>query len=222
MISVKKLYLRYVREYYALSGIDLEIEKGQKTAFVGKNGSGKTTLLRVLAKLEKPTEGEVYIGGTSLAKVSYKSDLSVGYVPTLPIYLNKKTVYENLLYIAKQRKEEREVLEDKINKVIAEFKIENLRDEKFDRLSLYEKFLVSFARLKLRKLDLLMVDDIFEKLSEKELKNIVKIIEEKFLSNQELTMIVATSSSHIASKLSNNKVYFRFGGIVASLENEVI
>ncbi len=222
MISIKNLYLRYIREYYALADINLEIEKGQKLAFVGRNGSGKTTLIRVLAKLENPTQGEVYINNISLAKINYKNDLSVGYVPVLPIYLNKKTVYENFVYILKQRKLEKEVIENKINQIIAEFKIENLREEPFDKLSLYEKYVVSFARLALRDLELLLVDDIFEKLSEKEIQELIKLIETRFLKDKNLTSIIATSSNYIANRLSEEKIYFKFGSRVDNLDNDII
>lgn len=222
MISIKNLYLRYIREYFALADINLEIKKGQKLAFVGRNGSGKTTLIRVLACLEKPTQGQVYINQINISKINYKTDLSVGYVPVLPIYLNKKTVYENFVYILKQRKLDKEVIENKINEIVAEFKIEHLRDEKFNKLSLYEKYLVSFARLALRDLELLLVDDIFEKLDETEIESLITLLLAKFLNNKNLTSIIATSSNYIAEKLSKEKVYFKFGSLAENLDSEII
>lgn len=66
VIEVKNLYKLYrvgdsiVR---ALDGVDFEIHKGEFCAIVGTSGSGKSTLLNMLAGLEKPTKGEVIIGG---------------------------------------------------------------------------------------------------------------------------------------------------------------
>lgn len=46
-----------------LTGIDLEIEKGEFVCVVGKSGCGKSTLLNLIAGLEKPTEGEILLNG---------------------------------------------------------------------------------------------------------------------------------------------------------------
>ena len=66
VIEIKNLYKLYrvgdsvVR---ALNGVDFEIYEGEFCAIVGTSGSGKSTLLNMLAGLEKPTKGEVIIGG---------------------------------------------------------------------------------------------------------------------------------------------------------------
>ena len=222
MILIKNLYLRFIREYYALHDINLEIAAGEKTVFLGSKGSGKTTLLRVLARLEEPTDGEVYINNKQLSKINFKSDLSVGYVPVLPIYLKKKTVEENFAYILKQRKVGKEQAEQKIGEVLKQFGIENLKCVNFEKLSLYEKYVVSFARLALREVSLLLVDNIFEKLSEKEIEDIIKLMETHFLQNKDLTSVVATSSSLIAKRVGERNIYFKFGSIVNTKPEDVM
>lgn len=52
------------KEYFwALKGIDLEVEKGEVIGFVGANGAGKSTVLKVVSGVMKPTEGKVEVGG---------------------------------------------------------------------------------------------------------------------------------------------------------------
>lgn len=69
VIRVKDLYKLYkvgdeiVR---ALNGVDFTIHRGEFCAIVGTSGSGKSTLLNMLAGLEKPTKGEIVIGGTHI------------------------------------------------------------------------------------------------------------------------------------------------------------
>src|SRR5215213_1580640 len=51
----------------ALKGVDLEFPRGQLTSIVGPSGSGKSTLMHLLAGLDRPTEGRVWIDGTAIA-----------------------------------------------------------------------------------------------------------------------------------------------------------
>jgi polar amino acid transport system ATP-binding protein len=51
-----------------LSGIDLEVARGEKVSIIGPSGSGKTTLLRCINYLEKPSAGRIYIDGTLIGE----------------------------------------------------------------------------------------------------------------------------------------------------------
>ncbi len=68
--DVKKRYRNAARGEYALRGVDLDIEEGELVAIVGTSGSGKTTLLNLVGGLDRGFEGEVAVGGRSLAKLS--------------------------------------------------------------------------------------------------------------------------------------------------------
>ena len=215
MVEVKNLFLKYTREYYALYDINLNIEDGEAVAFVGEDESGKTSLLRVLAKLEKATKGEVYIRDIPLEKVNFRTDLQAGYVPATPVFLEKKSVYENFKYILKGWGLTESEIENKINNVIIEFAIEKIKDTKIKDLSLEEKYVLSLIRLSLRELDLLMVDNIFDKLSEATMEVVVDLI--KKLNTKKTTLIVATTKPEIAQKFAKKMIYFKNGSIVESL-----
>jgi putative ABC transport system ATP-binding protein len=53
----------------ALCGVSLDVERGKLTAVMGPSGSGKSTLMHILAGLDRPTEGDVTIDGTPIAKL---------------------------------------------------------------------------------------------------------------------------------------------------------
>jgi len=53
-----------------LSGVDLDIAPAERVAIIGASGSGKTTLLQILGGLDRPTEGDVTVGGRSIARAS--------------------------------------------------------------------------------------------------------------------------------------------------------
>ena len=59
-ISIDNMNLHY-GNFHALKGINMEIPEKEITAFIGPSGCGKTTLLRIIAGLESPTNGEIFI-----------------------------------------------------------------------------------------------------------------------------------------------------------------
>ena len=63
---------------HALSGIDLDIRRGEFVSLIGPSGCGKTTLLRVIADLEQPTSGSIMVNGVSAAEARLKR--AYGYV----------------------------------------------------------------------------------------------------------------------------------------------
>src|SRR5437016_3775609 len=64
--DVTRVYGQGDTAVHALSGVSLEVPRGQLTAVMGPSGSGKSTLMHILAGLDKPTAGEVFIAGTRI------------------------------------------------------------------------------------------------------------------------------------------------------------
>ncbi len=216
MIVFKNVYLKYTKEYYALFDISFEIEKGETVALLGEKDSGKSSILRLIAGLEPVTKGEIYVKDIPIKKVDYRTDLSLGYIPYKGNFLNKKTVYDNLKYVLKIRKVNAAEQESLINQVLIDLKLEGLRDTVINKLSLYEKYLVSIARLSLRKLDVVMIDNIFEELAPAESKKIVSLLKKYF---GKTTFIVATKSRDIANSLAKRIINLEFGAITKEEDN---
>lgn len=218
MLKVKNLFLRYSREFYALYNINMDIDENEKVAFVGQDESGKTSLIRIFAKLEKMTKGEVYIKDIPLEKLNYKTDISTGYVPACPVFLEKKSVYENFKYILKGWGYDDSEIENKINDVIIEYSLEKIKDTKLKDLTIEEKYVLSLIRLTFRELEFLMVDNIFDNLTQTTLEVVISLI--KILATKKTTLIVATTKEEIANKLCKRKIYFKHGSIVDSLDKD--
>lgn len=216
MIKIKNLYLRYTREFYALYDINIDIAQGESVAFVGEDESGKTSLLRILAKLEKITKGEIFLKDIPLEKVNFKTDINAGYVPATPVFLEKKSVYENFRYILKGWGFSEKEIESKINSTIIEYSLEKIKDTKLKDLTLEEKYILSLIRLTLRgELELLMIDNIFDKISLPTKEVAFNLIKE--LKKKKTTLIVATTKEEIANSLCKRKIYFKDGSIVDNL-----
>ena len=65
--ALTRVYRVGAQEVHALRGVDLSLPRGKLVALRGRSGSGKTTLLNIIGGLDRPTSGEVYFNGLSLA-----------------------------------------------------------------------------------------------------------------------------------------------------------
>ena len=74
-INLTKIYDSEV-EVNALSDVNFELQKGDLVAVIGDSGSGKSTLLHLLAGVDKPTSGEIYIQDKNITKLG-KEELTV-------------------------------------------------------------------------------------------------------------------------------------------------
>ncbi len=66
MLEVKNIKYSYTKDYQALKGVSLKVEKGEMVALLGKNGAGKSTLFLHLNGIYEPDEGQVFIDGEEL------------------------------------------------------------------------------------------------------------------------------------------------------------
>lgn len=70
--NLTKEYGKKDAKFRALDNINLEIAKGESVAIIGKSGSGKSTLMHLLALLDRPTEGKIFVGGVDSTKLKQR------------------------------------------------------------------------------------------------------------------------------------------------------
>jgi len=212
MIQVKNLYLKYIREYFALYNINVSVAEGECVAFTGEEHSGRTTLIRTIAGLEKFDNGEIFIAGREIRQIDFKTDIELGYVPVVPVFFENKSVYDNLKYVLSERGYSKNEIENKINNALIDFKIEKYKYIKVKDLDTYEKYLISFVRLTLRDLKILLVDNIFSKTNEEESEAFLNLINDLFLSKKVTTIIVSDNFSQVNS-ICTREIHFVSGSV---------
>lgn len=99
--SISKIYCQNAVSLQALHRVSLTIQKGEFVAILGRSGSGKSTLLNILAGLDKPSEGKVYIDGTDIFHLSEEKRTllrrkKIGFVFQAYELLYSLTVTENI------------------------------------------------------------------------------------------------------------------------------
>ncbi len=64
LAAVRKVYTTGAGQFTALQGVNLQVDRGEFVAVVGKSGSGKSTLINMITGIDRPTAGEVWVAGT--------------------------------------------------------------------------------------------------------------------------------------------------------------
>ena len=173
----------------ALRDLDLDIADGEFFVLLGETGAGKTTTLRLIAGLEKPTAGQMFIDGADVADWG-AAERDVALVLQQYSLYPRYTVRENLEFPLKskiRRVPDAEIAE-RVARVAKTLRIEHLLDRKTDRLSGGEMQRVSIGRAIVRKPRVFLMDEPLSALDAKlrealrtELKNIQMNLGQTFL-----------------------------------------
>lgn len=188
-----KYYGSGENEVKALQDVNIEIERGEFVAVVGKSGSGKSTLLHMLGGLDHPTDGKVYIGKKNI--FSYKEDelavfrrRKIGFIFQSFNLISSLNVWENIIFPISLdgRKVDEAFLKDIIQTLGLEKKLHNLPNT----LSGGQQQRVAIARAIASKPEILLADEPTGNLDSKtseEVMGMLKMSVEKY--GQTLVMI---------------------------------
>jgi sulfate/thiosulfate transport system ATP-binding protein len=115
-IAIRRVTKRF-NGYVALDNVSLAIPSGSLTALLGPSGSGKSTLLRVIAGLEHPDEGDIFISGQEATKLPARKR-GVGFVFQHYAAFKHMTVYENVAFGLKVRKRSRAEIKARVDELL--------------------------------------------------------------------------------------------------------
>jgi multiple sugar transport system ATP-binding protein len=173
----------------ALKNLDLDIADGSFFVLLGETGAGKTTTLRLIAGLEKPDEGQIFIDGADVGAWS-AAERDVALVLQQYSLYPRYTVRENLEFPLKSkiRRVEPGEISERVSRAARTLRIEHLLDRKTDRLSGGEMQRVSIGRAIVRKPRVFLMDEPLSNLDAKlrealrtELKNLQMTLGATFL-----------------------------------------
>ena len=219
LIQLKDIYKRYQNGVTALCDVDLEISKGEFVFVIGASGSGKSTLIKLLYRQEKPTRGEVYVGGINVARNGkiYKLRRKLGIVFQDYKLLPRMTVYENVAFALEVYGLKESEIRIKTIKAIEQVGLKDKLRSYPDQLSGGEQQRVSIARAIVNDPKVLICDEPTGNLDPDTSMEIMKVIEQ---INVELgtTIIMATHDKEIVNKMKKRVVVIEKGMIVKDSE----
>ena len=206
MKGLKKVYDNKVT---AVHDVNLEIKDKEFIVLVGPSGCGKSTTLRMVAGLEEISDGELYIDGKLVNDVAPK-DRDIAMVFQNYALYPHKTVYDNLAFALKLRKESKEVIDKKVSDVAEILDITQYLSRKPKALSGGQRQRVAIGRAMVRDPKVFLMDEPLSNLDAK-LRNQMRAEIIKLRSRINTTFMYVTHDQTEAMTLGDRIVIMKDG-----------
>jgi ABC-type lipoprotein export system ATPase subunit len=197
-------------EVVALDDISFELPAGSATAIVGPSGSGKSTLMTILAGLQRPTSGRVFVGDTDLASLSESGLLELRARSLAVVVQNPNrnlipygTADDNLRFAQRgPQSYRRQNLPDR-TELLEHFGLGALKDVRVDRFSGGERQRLALATGLATGPDVLLADEPTSQLDETNRDAIVDLL--KMINTDfGVTIVAVTHDPYVAERLGHS------------------
>ncbi|MEI7729504.1 MAG: ABC transporter ATP-binding protein [Verrucomicrobiota bacterium] len=158
-IQLKNISKRF-GDVAAVSQINFEVEDGELMALLGPSGGGKTTVLRMIAGLETPTEGDIFVHGQKVNDVPVQQR-NIGFVFQNYALFKSMSVFDNIAFGLKIKNWKREDREARVQELLELFGLQGLEKRHPHQLSGGQRQRVAIARALASKPDVLLLDEPF-------------------------------------------------------------
>lgn len=149
----------------AVEKMDFDIEEGSLVTLLGPSGCGKTTLLRMVAGLEEPTEGDIFIKGVRINDVPiHKRNL--GMIFQNYALFPHKTIFENVAFGLKYRDVAKDEIREKVTRALKMVRLPNVENRMPSQLSGGQQQRIAMARAIVIEPDVLLMDEPLSALDE--------------------------------------------------------
>lgn len=217
LIRLKNVNKKYKNGVTAIYDLTLSIKKGSFTFVIGGSGSGKSTFIKMLYREEKPTKGQIVVGGVNVAKLRdkkvYKLRRKLGIVFQDFKLLPKLTVYENVAFAMEVLGATKQETRQKTLKAIELVGLKNKVHNYPDQLSGGEQQRVSIARAIVNDPKLLLCDEPTGNLDPKMSMEIMKVLE-TINEKRGTTILMVTHDKEIVNKMKKDVITLKDGRLV--------
>lgn len=216
--NVKKIYTTRFgsNQVEALRDVNFTVERGEYVAIMGESGSGKTTLLNILAALDKPTEGKVYLKDRDLGKLKEKEIATfrrqnLGFVfqdfNLLDTFSLKDNIFLPLVLSGKKYPE----MEKRLKPIAEKLGIEKLLEKYPYEVSSGQKQRAAIARALITKPQLILADEPSGALDSKAADSLMNLFTTINQDGQTIVMVThsvkAASSAKRVLFIKDGKVF---------------
>ena len=212
MLKIENLSKKFPgNDFYSLSDVSLEIEKGEIVGLIGKNGAGKSTLMKMMAKSQKPTLGKISYNGTDIN--SNDNVLEDFGIMIEPVFSPEMSVIDNLkFYLKLHGKKE---LYPNIERTLKLVELWESRNRKPKGFSFGMKQRTALAIALVAEPDFLILDEPFVGLDPVGVQKLIDILK-KWSSERQISMLISSHQLGELEALCNRYIYIEGGKLAES------
>lgn len=222
--NVRKIYRMGSERVVALDNVSLDIYSGEIICFLGKSGSGKSTFLNMVAGLEKPTKGEILIGGIPIhkldeAKVTLFRQKNIGFIfqsfNLLPMFTALENVSLPLMFRGIEKKKREKIATETMDSV----GLSGYENRKPSQMSGGQQQRVGIARALAGNPRIIFADEPTGNLDTNTTKEVMALIVRQIRANKQ-TLIMVTHDNTIA-EFADRIITMKDGNILLKTQEEL-
>lgn len=209
LINISK---QYDNGYEAVNNINIKVEDKEFITIIGPSGSGKSTTLRMIAGLENPTNGKIYIDNKLVNNIEPKNR-DVAMVFQNYALFPHMSVYNNIAFSLKLKKFNKDIIRNQVMEIAIKLGIENLLKRKPSQLSGGERQRVAIGRALVCKPKIFLMDEPLSNLDAKlrvEMRALIYKLHKEF----QITTIYVTHDQVEAMTLGSRVVLMDKGKVI--------
>lgn len=209
IIQFKNIVKSFEDGQVVLKGVSLDIYENEFVTLLGPSGCGKTTLLRILGGFLQPSEGKVLFDGEDIVSVPpYKREINTVFQKYA--LFPHMDVYDNIAFGLTLKKEPKDVIEQKVMRMLRLVSLEDYAHRNVTELSGGQQQRIAIARSLLLKPSLLLLDEPFSALDAK-IRQQMREELKKIQSDLGITVVFVTHDQEEAMSLSHRIVVMNKG-----------
>ncbi|MBO4861286.1 MAG: cell division ATP-binding protein FtsE [Firmicutes bacterium] len=210
--NVTKVYADTV----ALKNATLHIDQGDFVFVVGPTGSGKSTFIKLISKLIEPDEGEVYVEGKPLSKMSNRDVAflrrDIGMVFQDFKLLDNKTVFDNVAFAMEVVRCSRRTIDRQVPQMLSVMGIEDKANNYPSELSAGEQQRVAIARAIINNPRIFIADEPTGNLDSDTAWEIMQLLE--LINKRGTTVVMVTHAKDIVKRMQKRVISIDEGTII--------
>ncbi|MBF0011019.1 ABC transporter ATP-binding protein [Enterococcus casseliflavus] len=219
--NLTRVYGKGESSFNALKGIDLKIREGDSVAIVGKSGSGKSTLMHLLALLDQPTSGELFLMGQNVkgkkaSELNHLRNETFGFVFQQFFMNAKDTVHENVMLPLKINGMRRSQRKKLVDEALQAVELSEKSKNKATDLSGGQKQRVCIARAIVNKPKIIFADEPTGNLDSTTGQKVEDLL---FGLNKKenITLVIVTHDPELADRC-DRQIHIKDGLVIKEVE----